>query len=400
MTSIHWIGANAVNYAERRADIEVRSRCNELTVRRLIFFFTTVILLTLTACASSGPKRLSGDRFDYNEAISRSSKEQMLANIIRFRYLDFPVFMAVSSVITSYSYEGGVGVSGTAGLAEAAGGDSASASANLAYSERPTITYTPLSGQQFTIRMLAPIPVEAIFALGQTGWDIEMLLLTGINRINDVENLSFEIDPKGSDVNKKQQAQRDIEDLRRFRRVVKLLVQLAKEDIIELQRPEGESNVPKLVFAQDVPQDFKSAVEELRSLLDLEPNRNEFRVTKRFTRRKSDEIAIHSRSLLAIMSFLAKGVEIPHAHLADGWAEPFMAGQGADAIAYLPLRVRSQREPPGNAFAAVQYQGHWFYVDQSDLLSKAVFQMLLALFELQAPAGGAGAPLLTLPAGG
>ena len=66
----------------------------------------------------------------------------------------------------------------------------------------------------------------------------------------------------------------------------------------------------------------------------------------------------------------------------------------------LPLRVRSQSERPSNAFSAVQYQGYWFYVDQADLESKVVFQMLLALFELQAPAGGQVAPLLTLPAGG
>jgi hypothetical protein len=58
----------------------------------------------------------------------------MLTNIVRFRYFDFPVFMAVSSVITSYSFEGGVGVAGTNGLADTLGGDSIAADVNLAYS--------------------------------------------------------------------------------------------------------------------------------------------------------------------------------------------------------------------------------------------------------------------------
>ena len=112
--------------AAYRALAQVLALGDGAATRRFLMCLATVIPLTLAACASGGPKRLSGDRFDYNEAISRSSKEQMLTNIVRFRYLDFPVFMAVSSVITSYSYEGGVGVSGTAGLAEAAARVSAS----------------------------------------------------------------------------------------------------------------------------------------------------------------------------------------------------------------------------------------------------------------------------------
>jgi len=324
----------------------------------------------------------------------------MLTNIVRFRYLDFPVFMAVSSVITSYSFEGGVGVAGTTGLPETLGADALSADANLAYSERPTITYLPLSGEQFTGRMLTPIPVEAIFALGQTGWEIEMLLLTGINRINDVENMSFEVNPSPANSAKERQSRREIENLRRFRRVVELLVQLAEQEVIELQRADDDAGLPKLVFDDDVPQEFQPAVDELKDLLGLAPETGVFRVTTRLTRRKPDEIAIHSRSLLAIMSFLAKGIEIPEVHLSDGWAEPFPTPNQEDEASNLPLRIRSKKEQPKNAFAAIEYQGHWFYIDHSDLRSKAVFQMLLALFELQAPAGGGVAPLLTLPAGG
>jgi hypothetical protein len=35
------------------------------------------------------------DRFDYNEALARSSKEQLLINLVRLRYDDVPVFLAV-----------------------------------------------------------------------------------------------------------------------------------------------------------------------------------------------------------------------------------------------------------------------------------------------------------------
>lgn len=385
--------------ANRQIDLGMKYLAKKLASRLFLLCLAATVLVSLAACASRGPQRLPGDRFDYNEAISRSSKDQMLTNIVKFRYLDFPVFMAVSSVITSYSFEGGVAAGGTSGLSEALGGDIASVDANVAYSERPTITYAPLSGQEFTRRMLTPIPVEAIFALGQTGWDIEMLLLTGINRINDVENMSFEVDPSAGRSEQEQQ-RGELEKFRRFTRVVELIVRLGKEEVIELQRTDNGSDLPNLVFDDDVPQQFQAAVDELRELLELDPDTGVFRVTTRMTRRKPDEIAIHSRSLLAIMSFLAKGVEVPDVHLSDGWAEQFATPNEEGYASNLPLRIRSAKERPKDAFAAVKYQAHWFYIDQSDLLSKGVFQMLLALFELQAPAGGGAAPLLTLPAGG
>ncbi len=250
--------------------------------------------------------------------------------------------------------------------------------------------------------MLSPIPVDAIFALGQTGWDNEMLLLTGINRINDVENLSFDIAPAAGDVDSELQLRRDVENFRRFRRVIELLVGLAKEEVIELQRVEveDESSLPQLVFDREIPEDYRPLVDELKNLLDLENGRDVFRVTTRLTRRKPDEITIQSRSLLAIMSFLAKGVEVPDVHLAEGWVGSYLTPEGDESDALIPVRIRSRPERPASAFAAVRYQGHWFYVDQADLQSKAMFQMLLALFELQAPAGGTAAPLLTLPTGG
>jgi len=224
-----------------------------------------------------------------------------------------------------------------------------------------------------------------------------MLLLTGIHRINNVENLSFEVIPMGEDTEGKQRQQRDIENLRKFRRVIDLLWHLADEDIIEMQR-EDEAGLPKLVFDTNGREQYLPLVKELKELLDLDLKRNVFQVTTRMTRRQPDEVTIQSRSLTSIMAFLSKGVDVPQAHLVEGRTEGFP--QSEDGQSYVPLQVQSQREQPSDAFVTVRYQGHWFYLDQTDLQSKSVFQMLLALFELQAPAGGAVAPLLTLPTGG
>jgi len=61
--------------------------------------------------------------------------------------------------------------------------------------------------------------------------------------------------------------------------------------------------------------------------------------------------------------------------------------------------VRSSDAPPHNASIRVRYRDAWFYIDDSDLSSKATSDLLGQLFQLQARDASAIAPLLTLPVG-
>jgi hypothetical protein len=107
--------------------------------------------LVPSGCAAFGPRHVSSDRFNYNEAVARSTREQMILNLVRLRYLEVPVLLTFSSVLTQYVYAGNVGVSGTENLG---GLDLVGGNAGLVYSERPTITYLPLGGQAFAAQML------------------------------------------------------------------------------------------------------------------------------------------------------------------------------------------------------------------------------------------------------
>jgi hypothetical protein len=353
----------------------------------------------LSGCASFGPDRVPSDRFDYNDAIARSTKEQMLANIVRVRYADFPTFLSVSSVITSYTYNGGVGVQGTAGLSGSLAVDSVGGSANLSYSERPTISYAPLAGQEFTRRLLAPIPVRTIFALAQAGWAVDLLLLTGIHRVNDVENMAFAAVPALGSPGIEEQRTTELRKLQAFQRLIELFLLLSDAGVIEVHAGKDEADLPTLVIADEVPDLYQSSLDEFRTTLDLDPDLDSFRFTTRLTGRARGEITIQSRSLMSIMSFVAKGVELPAAHVEAGWATGFATDGWESAQSAIPLRVRSQAGEPANAFASVRYGGAWFFIDHRDLRSKRMFVTLQALFELQAPAGSAAAPLLTLPTG-
>ena len=84
------------------------------------------------------------------------------------------------------------------------------------YSEQPTITYEPISGAEFTRRLLTPISPSTIILLSQSGWSVERLLMCCVDRMNDVTNAPVASGPTPS----------RIPDNSRFRKVASLLREL------------------------------------------------------------------------------------------------------------------------------------------------------------------------------
>ncbi|MCI0400797.1 MAG: hypothetical protein L0Y67_07200 [Gammaproteobacteria bacterium] len=360
---------------------------------RLLVSLALVPCLFLCACAFA-PTRVPADQFDYNEAIGRSANEQMLLNLVRLRYRDAPVFLAVSSVLTQYVYAGELSVSGAAGTAGGFNANTIGGAANLLYIERPTITYGPLTGNEFAQQLLTPIPSELLFSLVQSGWPPELLLVMGIERINQAENLPFFSESSPEDRGRQTT----------FGHVVGLVIELAKREAIEMQQEQPEAvgtPAPRyLVFEGDPDPDTQALIDELKQTLNLDPRYSRFRVTDRVLGRKPDEITMRVRSLLAVMGFLSRGVEIPTVHLEEGRvskSDELMESESR--LLQHPLHIRSSVERPRDSFVAVQYQGNWFYVAHSDQTSKEAFTLITYLFQLQAPQAPTQGPLLTVPTG-
>ena len=112
-----------------------------------------------------------------------------------------------------------------------------------------------------------------------------------------------------------------------------------------------------------------------------------------------DEIAIQARSVIAMMKFMARGIEIPDAHLKAGWVIDYglEPGDGGLVEREFPFIMRTSKNHPGNVFAAVRYQDYWFYIPHDDITSKRSLEHLMILFQIKAPATESSAPLLTLP---
>ncbi len=113
----------------------------------------------------------------------------MLLNLVKLRYGDAPVFLDVTSVITQTGISGTVGVSGS-WLQNAIFPYTSSVGviATGSYGERPTVTYSPLSGDKFARSLMTPIPPAAVLSFLQAGYPVDMVLRLAVHTINGIHS--------------------------------------------------------------------------------------------------------------------------------------------------------------------------------------------------------------------
>ena len=137
----------------------------------------------VSGCA--GPLALQHSRQKYSEAVQVTNAEQLLLNLVRLRYRDTPSFLELSSLSTQFAFEesGFVGVD-----VPEAGLNLLKLNTAIQASERPTVTYDPLRGQEFVKRLISPLNEETIILLIRSGWSIERVLRMTVQDINGLEN--------------------------------------------------------------------------------------------------------------------------------------------------------------------------------------------------------------------
>ena len=142
--------------------------------------------LVLSGCQSAfGPHALERTHPAYNQAIIASVNEQMLQNLVRLRYRDTAFFLEINSVTASLSLGANAGLSADV---NSGSGDSLGPSLGLAYSDKPTISYTPLQGEDLLKSLLSPLQLESILVMTQSGWSISRVFGLCFERINNLYN--------------------------------------------------------------------------------------------------------------------------------------------------------------------------------------------------------------------
>jgi hypothetical protein len=341
--------------------------------------------LLLAGCMHVGPRTVARDRFDFGTAVAESWKQQTLLSIVKLRYLDVPVFLDVGQIVSGYTLETGVNLSGQ--IAPVNRGDSFGAlGGHSIFTDRPTITYTPLTGDKFLRGLISPIPTASILYTLQSGYAADFILGWTVESLNGLQNRSIapgiprEADPA-------------------FVRALDLMreIQMAGGVNLGVEKEKDKGEATVAVFrAENLPATTLEKSAELRRLLGLSTKQLRFRVVTSPGRAPAGELALQPRSLLQVMQAIGAFVEVPPEHLAQQWAMPG-AETAAGGNAEPRIRILQSREKPAHAYAAVRYQGRWFWIDQSDWRAKRALGLVILLFTLTDSGGGERLPVLTIP---
>jgi len=250
------------------------------------------MVLAAAGCASIGPATVQRDRVDYISAIAESWKEQTLLNVVRLRYGDAPSFADVSSVISGYTFQGGLsaGASISSDLTATIPSNLVTVNGNATYIDRPTITYTPLTGDKFARSLLRPLPPSEVFELIQAGYPADNVLLLTARAVNGIYNRSGigararQADPEFYPM---------LDALRRLQLSGAVSIRLVKR---------GADEVGMLILTAQRAQSVDQDLQFVRRTLGVTPDRNgEVSVSFGLLPRGPNEIALLTRSMAEIL---------------------------------------------------------------------------------------------------
>lgn len=345
-------------------------------------------VLGVSGCASFGPVSVDRDRFDYVQAIANSWKQQTLLNVVKMRYADTPVFLEVGQIISSYQVGGAVTVGGTVNLGSVAANDLLTLGTAGTYVDRPTVTYSPLTGAHFIKTMMTPIPPPNLFPLIESGWPVDLLFQIGVQNINGIANRKggargHAADPEFGPL------------LAALRRIqvsdsIGLRVEVSKET-----KREGMV----MTFRQkDISPEVLADLALVKKLLGLRPDLREFKVVYGAVPEGNDVIAIQTRSAFQILVELGADIEVPAAHVAEQRTYPSIPVPQGEQVLPPMVRIQSGAARPADAFAAIRYRDYWYWVDDRDFRSKGIFTLLMVVMTLAEKEEKAPPPVVTIPA--
>jgi len=341
-----------------------------------------------SACTSVGPGSVQRDRFDYANALTDSWREQMLLNIVKLRYFDAPVFLDVSSVISSYTLQSQINIEGQwypFSTSTGSNNTNRTLGASGIYTDRPTITYTPVTGEKYVEKLLRPIPPQAIFAMLQAGHAADYILPLTVRAINDVYNYS------ATPARRRREDPAFYKVIDAFRRV-----QLAGAFGVRVEK-RGNAEITLVSFRDNVEPELEQDIHLIKDTLGIRRDIKELILMYGSGRHDENELVLLTRSIWEILAELSAGVEVPERDRAEGRAT---AGPSAGARPRaMPIaHIHSSSVSPSDAFAAVRYRNHWFWIDDRDLDSKRVFTFLTVFSSIAEKGTVPQVPIITIPA--
>jgi hypothetical protein len=302
------------------------------------------------------------------------------------------VFLDVGQIVSGYTVQSTFTAAGnvfnTSGPVPGVPNSSIGLGAQGQFTDRPTITYAPLMGERFARSLMTPVPPAAILSLIQAGYPIDLTLRLTVHTFNGIQNRF------GGAARRRPADPEFYELLARLRRI-----QDSGAIGLRVQRT-GREETTLLTLRQKVDPAIEADILMVRQLLGVDPQGREFRVVYGAVAADNKELAMLTRSILDILIDMASFITVPEAHVQERRVFPTAdpeVGPGGPIPSL--VRIHSSAEKPGDAFVAVPYRGHWYWIDDRDVPSKALFSFLMFVFTLVETGDKGAPPVVTIPAG-
>ena len=405
------------------------------------------ILTSLTSgCARNtrGPILIANSHVPYNKVINQVISEELLLNVVRRRYAEPPQFVTISSIVSNVNTSTSVGIGAQVGKdGNVSGG--ASANAGVSFSDNPTVTFTPRSGSEIAGPLHEPIDVDQIAYLANANYTFDLLLTLVVQDIGSVLGPEPDIGAGFRGGSK--------ESVELLRLVQELL---ARNELVvgnfRRHKPYSErAYEPKEVTTQaqvaavsetnrfysvDGNKTYQFTEYDLSPALWIDPETREpggigARVvellevqTDPLTRLwffepkrvllgtdlrwqspddKRDVIRMRTRSFYGVLNYLSYGVRVPADDEKTGRSPstaPYRQAVDEDRAYDIGENfvIQTSKKAPDDAYVAVQHRDRWFYIADTDHMTKRIFGALYDLFNLQvAQSNESKGPVLTLP---
>jgi len=340
--------------------------------------------LGLCGCAVIGPRGISAGRPVYADVITRTDDEQILNMIVRMRYHESASLISVASITASLRFTSQIGTNIGIGSNDNYAGNLVPLSAGIAYEENPTISYLPLTGEDFMRRMLSPVSTKEWLLLGGPADHPGRVLALAVERINGIPGAFPGYGAPSP----------------RFERFVEIFDRLQLAHVFDIvQAPDTKGNDGYFADIHDYAGVYDNNVREMLNLLGIDAKVDGSRILLPFREAigsSSSEIRVRMRSAYEVLQMFGACVDIPPEHLEAGIVEP---AEWQTAEGERLFTIHSSKRRPHNATVRIQFRDRWFYIDATDTPSKKAFMFLRTFIgmRLAAPAGSQQTPVLTVP---
>ncbi|MGZ8095903.1 MAG: hypothetical protein ACXWTH_08575 [Methylosarcina sp.] len=265
-------------------------------------------------------------------------------------------------------------------------GDILNLGSGATYIDRPTITYTPLTGAHFMQVMITPIPPSALLMRAEEGWPIDMLLQIGAQSINGISNRKGGARGHAADPD--------------FARLLAALQRLQASGVIDLRvgkaEDKNQESTVMVISQKKLSAEIQADRELVRKLLGLRPDIHEFNIIYGAVSGKEDVIAMQTRSGFQILNQLASNVDVPPEHIAEQRTYPPIPELGGTQSLPPLIKIHAEKSRPADAFAAVKYRDYWYWTDDRDFRSKGIFTFLMIIMTLSETEDKAQLPVITI----